>query len=106
LDLNPSRYASGEWRLGFAHSAFEELHEVRLLHDQILGSKELLAFFASIGWIADLPRHDRARLLDEVRTRLAAGEYRRPWETRVHWTRVATSVTPSSPDLLSLREQL
>ena len=42
-----------------------------------------------MGWIADLPDAERLPLLDDVRSLLAAREYRRMWETRVHWTRLA-----------------
>jgi hypothetical protein len=48
----------------------------------------LVGFFASMGWFGDLPDAERLALLDEVRSRLAAEEYRRPWEARVHWARL------------------
>jgi SAM-dependent methyltransferase len=89
LDLNPARYASGEWRSAFAASPFEELRETPLPNPQTLDRDGVVAFFASMGWIADLPGTERLPLLDEVRSLLAAHEYRRPWETRVHWTRRA-----------------
>jgi SAM-dependent methyltransferase len=88
LDLNTTRYASGEWRLAFPASPFEELQETRLPNPQTVDRDGLVAFFASMGWIADLPDVDRFPLLDEVRSLLAADEYRRPWETHVHWTRL------------------
>jgi hypothetical protein len=50
-----------------------------------------VAFFASMGWIGDLPDVDRLALLDQVRSLLAAAEYERPWETHVHWTRLAAA---------------
>jgi SAM-dependent methyltransferase len=89
LDLNPTRYASGEWRLPFADSPFEELQETRLPNPQTVDRDGLVAFFASMGWIADLPDVDRLPLLDEVRSLLPAAEYQRPWETHVHWTRLS-----------------
>lgn len=91
LDLNTRRYASGEWRLAFEQSAFEELQEVRLPNPQTLDREGLVAFLASMGWVADLPDVDRLPLLDEVRSLLTAAEYRRPWETHVYWTRLAAS---------------
>jgi hypothetical protein len=51
----------------------------------------MVAFFASMGWLADLPDSERLPLLDEVRSGLTADEYRRPWETYVYWTRLATT---------------
>ena len=88
LDLNPSLYASGEWLLAFVESPFGELRETRLPNPQTLDRDGLVAFLASMGWIGDLPDVDRLPLLDEVRSLLAAAEYRRLWETHVHWTRL------------------
>jgi SAM-dependent methyltransferase len=87
-DLNSSRYASGEWRAAFTGSPFEELHEARLPNPQTLDRDGLVAFLASMGWIADLPDADRLPLLETIRSLLVADEYRRPWETRVYWTRL------------------
>jgi ubiquinone/menaquinone biosynthesis C-methylase UbiE len=89
LDLNSTRYESGEWRRPFAESPFEEFEEERFPNPQTIGPDGLVAFFASMGWIADLPDPDRLPLLDQVRSLLPAGEYRRRWETHVHWTRLA-----------------
>lgn len=87
-DLNPRRYASGEWRLPFATSQFGEFREARLPNLQIVDRDGLLAFFASMGWIADLPDQARMPLADEIQSLLPAIEYQRPWETRVHWARL------------------
>ena len=89
LDLDGLQYTSGEWRLAFADSPFEPLQETRLPNPQILDRESLVAFFASMGWLADLPDAERLPVLDEVRSLLSAAEYRRPWETHVHWTRLA-----------------
>jgi SAM-dependent methyltransferase len=89
LDLNTVRYASGEWRLELAKSPFEELREARLPNPQTLDRDGLVSYFASMGWIADLPDADRLPLLDEVRSLLTTDEYRRLWETHVYWTRLA-----------------
>ena len=89
LDLNTTRYASGEWRLALAESSFEELQETRLPNPQTLDRDGLVSFFASMGWIADLPDEARLPLLDEVRSLLTADEYRRLWETHLYWMRLA-----------------
>jgi SAM-dependent methyltransferase len=89
VDLNTRRYADGEWRRAFAKSPFEELRELRLPNPQTVDSDALVAFLASMGWFADLPDSERRALLDEVRSLLPASEYRRRWETQVHWTRRA-----------------
>ena len=91
LDLNTTRYASGEWRVALAESPFEELQETRLPNPQTLQRDGLVAFFASMGWIADLPDRERLPLLDKVRSLLADSEYRRLWETHVYWTRLLPS---------------
>ena len=89
LDLGTTRYASGEWRRALAESPFEAVREARVPNPQTLDREGLVAFFASLGWIADLPDADRLPLLDEVRSLLAAGEYRQLWETHLYWTRLA-----------------
>ena len=92
LDLDGPQYTSGEWRLAFADSPFQPLQETRLPNPQTLDRDGLVAFFASMGWLADLPDADRLPLLDEVRSLLGAAEYQRPWETHVHWTRLAVGL--------------
>jgi hypothetical protein len=89
FDLGSVMFTSGEWRLAFEDSAFENLREKRLSNPQTLDREGLVAFFASMGWIADLPEAERLPLLEEVRSRLAANTYRRKWETSVYWTRLA-----------------
>jgi SAM-dependent methyltransferase len=91
LDLDGPQYTSGKWRRSFADSPFEPLQEARLPNPQTLDREGLVAFFASMGWLADLPDAERLPVLDEVRSLLDAPEYKRPWETHVHWTRLAAS---------------
>lgn len=94
VDLNSEVYASGEWRRAFAESPFEPLQTTRIPNPQTVDRDGLVAFFASMGWIADLPDGERLPLLGEVRSLLAAPEYRRQWETHVHWTRLADPPAP------------
>jgi SAM-dependent methyltransferase len=89
LDLDGPQYTSGRWRRALVESSFEPLQEARLPNPQTLDRDGLVAFFASMGWIADLPDDERLPLLDEVRSLVADVEYRRLWETHVHWTRLA-----------------
>ena len=88
VDLNSTRYESGEWRRVFADSPFEELQETRVPHVQTIDPDGLIAFFASMGWVGDLPDAERVPLLDEVRSLLPADDYRRPWAAHVHWARL------------------
>jgi SAM-dependent methyltransferase len=86
LDLNvPDRYASGTWQT--TQSVFEELQKVRLPNPQTVDPDGLVAFFASMGWIAALPDEIRLPLFNKVRSLLTASEYAVRWETIVHWTR-------------------
>jgi SAM-dependent methyltransferase len=93
LDLGGPHSALGEWGCAFAGAPFEPLREVRLPNPQTLDREGLVAFFASMGWLADLPDAERLPLLDEVRSLLPADEYRRLWETQVHWTRLRARPT-------------
>jgi SAM-dependent methyltransferase len=88
LDLGSASRATPEWRQAFAQSSFEEIRDVRLPNPQTVDPEGLVAFFDSMGWIAALPDAERVVLLDRVRSRLTSPEYRLPWETHVHWTRL------------------
>jgi SAM-dependent methyltransferase len=91
LDLGGPRYAAGEWGFALAETPFKPLRTTRLPNPQTLDAEALVAFFASMGWLADLPDAERLPLLDQVRSLLTADQYRKPWETHVHWTRLTTS---------------
>ena len=87
LDLGGPGYGPGEWPL--PESSFEPLQAMRLPNPQTLDRDGLVAYFASMGWLADLADDERLPLLDKVRSLLTEAEYRRVWETHVHWTRLA-----------------
>jgi hypothetical protein len=91
IDLSSTRYTSGELFRVFSESPFDELQEAVLANPQTFDRDGLVAFLASMGWIADLPDTERLPLLDEIRSLLVADEYRRLWETHVHWTRLTAS---------------
>jgi SAM-dependent methyltransferase len=86
LDLDGPHYTSGGWRRPFERGPFEPLREKQLPNPQTLDREGLVAFFASMGWLGDLPDDERLPLLDEVRSLLPAAEYGRMWETHVNWT--------------------
>lgn len=85
-----NRYDSGEWKQPFDGSSFEELREAAFDNPQHTDREGLLAFFASMSWVAVLPEDERASLLDEARGRLDAERYTRFWRTEVYWTRLGT----------------
>ena len=88
LDLGRgARYASDRWVL--PEASFEPLRAEQLPNPQALSRDDLVAYYASMGWLAELPDEVRLPLIDAVRELLTALEYRRPWETHVHWTRLA-----------------
>jgi SAM-dependent methyltransferase len=90
LDLDPSRFPYARaWPTAFEHSVFEPLRESRFANTRTVGRDDLVAFFGSMGWIGALPEDEAQALLDEVRSRLDHREYRLPFETDVHWTRLA-----------------
>lgn len=62
---------------------------LRLPNPQRLDRDGLVSFYASVGWLADLPDDVRLPILERVRSLLGANEYRRNWETHVYWTRLA-----------------
>jgi hypothetical protein len=82
------------WRLAFAASPFGDLQEARLPNPQTLDRDGLVAFLASMGWIADLPDVDRLPLLEEVKSLLGAEEYRRSWETHAYSTQLSDRQRP------------
>ena len=89
VDLNTRRYASGEWRAPFEDAPFDDFQEARFANPQTIDRDGLVAFFESMGWVGHLPDFERLALLERVRSLLDDTEYRRSWETHVHWTRLA-----------------
>jgi SAM-dependent methyltransferase len=88
LDLGKgARFTSDDWAL--VGSFFGPLQVIRLPNPQTLDREGLVAYYASMGWLADLPDDERLPLLDKVRSLLDSGAYRRSWMTHVHWTRRA-----------------
>jgi len=90
LDLDPSRFPyARDWPRAFERSPFEPLQESKFANTRTVGRDEVVAFFGSMGWIGGLPEDEVQRVLDEVRSLLEHREYRLPFETDVHWTRLA-----------------
>ena len=84
LDLDGPHYWTGRWREALADSAFDQHREAHVPNPQTLDRDGLVAFFASMGWLADLPDAERLPLIEAVRSLLTADEYQRTWETHVH----------------------
>ena len=86
LDLG-GPLAASNWQPAVVDSPFEPFEATMLPNPQTLGRDSLVAFYASMGWLGDLPDDERLPLVDKVRSLLTAAEYQRVWETHVHWTR-------------------
>jgi len=89
LDLDPRCFPyAREWPSAFEGSSFEPLQRSTVSNVCTFTRDELVAFFGSMGWIDALPTAHAGELLDQVRSRLMHDEYRLPFETDVHWTRL------------------
>jgi SAM-dependent methyltransferase len=86
LDLGGPEASSG-WQPKVPSSPFEPFQAVALENPQTLDREGLVAFYATMGWLADLPDEERLPLLDQVRSHLTADRYERVWVTHAHWSR-------------------
>ena len=82
--------ASSSWQPDVP-SPFAPFRAQALANPQTLDREGLVAFYATMGWLADLPDDERLTLLEQVRSRLDAERYERVWEANVHWTHAPTS---------------
>ncbi len=70
-----------------ARAPFEELQSASVEHEQVQDRSDVLAFAASVSWIAHRPEAERRRILAELAELLPEGEYRFPMRADVSWTR-------------------
>lgn len=87
LDLGGPRAGVG-WQPAGAE-AFAPFESAVIANPQTLDRDGLVDFYATMGWLAELPDAERLPLLAAVRERLDADSYVRLWETHVHWARRA-----------------
>jgi SAM-dependent methyltransferase len=78
-----------EGRAVLARAGFEEPRTASVEHEQVSTREDVLAFAASVSWIAHRPEEERRRILTELADMLPDGEYRFPMRTEVNWTRRA-----------------
>ena len=93
-DVDPLDFSvahATEWKSVVGASPFGPIHHSLLSNPQTVSADGLAAYFASMGWIAELPDHERLPLLAEVRKTLHADLYRREWETLLFWMRLTAS---------------
>jgi len=91
LDLGGPAASSG-WQPNVADSPFEPFQATVVPNPQTLDRDGLVAFYATMGWLADIPDDERLPLLARVRSLLDADSYERSWETHVHWSHLRRSV--------------
>jgi len=89
LDLGGPQRVGGQWNASFADAGFTDVAHTEIANPQTLDPDGLVAYFASMGWIANLDDDERLPLLGAVRAELDASEYRREWATHVYTTRLA-----------------
>ncbi|MDX6259706.1 MAG: hypothetical protein QOH84_1394, partial [Kribbellaceae bacterium] len=88
LDMMSGDWAPSAWNLPVAKKTFTQIREARLANPQTLDPQELVAYFGSMGWVANLPDEKRQPLIDAMTSHLTAAKYVLPWQTRVQWTRL------------------
>lgn len=88
LDMMSGDWSPTCWELPYARAMFGDVHKVHMENPQRVDAEGLVAFFGSMGWIANLPDNERVPLLDAMRSKLTSGYYSLPWQTRVEWARL------------------
>jgi ubiquinone/menaquinone biosynthesis C-methylase UbiE len=78
-----------EGRGVLARGGFDEPRTAGVEHEQVSTREDVLAFAASVSWIAHRPEEERGQILAELATMLPEGEYRFPMRAEVSWTRRA-----------------
>jgi SAM-dependent methyltransferase len=84
LDLGGPSASSG-WQPTGAASLFETFQATAFANPQTLDREGLVAFYSTMGWLADLADEERLPMLNGVRARLDGDTYQRAWETHAHW---------------------
>ena len=76
-----------DWRRVLARGAFGRLETATVEHEQASDRERVLAFAASVSWIAHRPDEERRRVLADLAALLPPGEYRFAMTAEVTWTR-------------------
>jgi SAM-dependent methyltransferase len=73
------------WSELIARGPFDELREGQVLHEQVLGRDDVLAFARSVSWIAHRPDDERAQIMGDLDALLTAGPFAFPMQANVNW---------------------
>jgi SAM-dependent methyltransferase len=84
-----NRFETGEWRRAFEGGPFGPLEEAAVEHEWRLTREELVAYYASVSWMAVLPEAERARKLARFEAALDREVYSRTLRAEVYWARRA-----------------
>jgi SAM-dependent methyltransferase len=77
-----------DWRETLARGPFGGLAEVPSIeHEQVSEREAILAYAASVSWVAHRPDDERHRVLAELSALLPPGEYRFPIRSEITWAR-------------------
>lgn len=63
LDMMTGDWAPDAWDLPFVEHAFDQIREARLPNPQTVDQDGLIAFFGSMGWVANLTDEEPSHLL-------------------------------------------
>jgi SAM-dependent methyltransferase len=84
-----NRFETGEWRRAFEGGPFGPFEEAAVEHERRLTREELVAYYASISWVAVLPEAERARRVARFAAALDREVYSRTLRAEVYWARRA-----------------
>lgn len=76
-----------DWRPVVTRGPFGELESATVEHEQVSDRARVLAFAASVSWIAHRPAEERRSVLEDLAALLPEGEYRFAMTAEVTWTR-------------------
>jgi ubiquinone/menaquinone biosynthesis C-methylase UbiE len=76
-----------EWSETLARAGFGELETATVDHVQVSDKEAVLAFAASVSWIASRDEAERREVMAELDALLPPGEYRFPLRAELSWTR-------------------
>jgi len=88
LDMMSGDWSPTCWQLPYARATFTDICRAQMANPQSIDPEGLVAFFGSMGWIANLPDKQRLPLLEAMRAKLTSDRYSLPWQTRVEWTQL------------------
>jgi len=78
-------YGGERWRAAVEAGPFGTIHYESFAYEHVHTRETMLAYAASVSWIASLPTEQRERELAELADTLPEGTWRVPLRTDVYW---------------------